>query len=245
MYELLMNRKGTIDYARNAEIFIVIVFELIFIALYIQSLLINDFTRSLWPLFAIILTLVPFVFEWKDKVSLPYGLKMVIPFALFLHVAGGIMRWYWEVPLFDKLAHVVSAIALGLILFTMYQYLDYLEYVKKKPFFKRRIRIFRTQEQDVLAGIFVILVIFGLAWECSERIIDLVYLTTYNFGLVDSVTDFAGDLIGVLIVIYLVHRTMETIPPGEHLDYLLVEHGMDNRSEKPDLLPIGEKPEFL
>ena len=240
-----MNGKGSLYNARNAEIFIVLVFELIFIALYIQSLLIGDITRSIWPLISIILTLVPFVFEWKDKVTLPYGLKMVVPFALFLHVAGGIMRWYWEVPLFDKLAHVVSAIALGLILFTMYQYLDYLEYVKKKPFFKKRIRVFKTQEGDVIAGIFVILVIFGLAWESSERVIDLIYLTTYNFGIVDSVTDFAGDIIGVLIVMYLVHRSIETIPPGEHLDYLLLEHTVSRRPEKPDILPVGEKPEFL
>ena len=154
-----MNGKGSVYNARNVEIFIVLVFELIFIGLYIQSILIGDMTRSLWPLIAIVLTLVPFAFEWKDKVSLPFGLKMMIPFALFLHVAGGIMRWYWEVPLFDKFAHVVSAIALGLILFTMYQYLDYLEYAKKKPFFKKRIRIFKTQEEDVLAGILVILVI--------------------------------------------------------------------------------------
>jgi hypothetical protein len=240
-----MNGKGSVYNARNVEIFIVLVFELIFIGLYIQSILIGDLTRSLWPLIAIVLTLVPFAFEWKDKVSLPFGLKMMIPFALFLHVAGGIMRWYWEVPLFDKFAHVVSAIALGLILFTMYQYLDYLEYAKKKPFFKKRIRIFKTQEEDVLAGIFVILVIFGFAWEFSEHLIDMIYHTTYNFGLVDSVTDFSGDIIGVLMVIYLVHRSLETIPPGEHLDYLLLEHTVSSRSAKPDSLPVPENPGFF
>ena len=240
-----MNGNGPLYNAGNVEIFIVLVFELIFIGLYIQSILIGDMTRSLWPLIAIILTLVPFVFEWKDKVSLPFGLKMMVPFALFLHVAGGIMRWYWEVPFFDKFAHIVSAIVLGLILFTMYQYLDYLEYVKKKPFFRKSIRFFRTQEADVIAGIIVILVIFGLAWEFSEYAIDLVYHTTYNFGLVDSVGDFSGDIIGMLVVIYSAHRSMETIPPGEHLDYLLMEHTVGNRSAKPDIPPVPENHEFI
>lgn len=240
-----MNGNGSLYNARNTEIFIVLLFELIFIGLYIQALLIGDLTRSLWPLICIILTLVPFVFERKDKISLPFGLKMMVPFALFLHVAGGIMRWYWEMPLFDKLAHVIAAIALGLILFTMYLYLDYLEYVKKKPFFKKRVRIFKTQEDDVIAGILVILVVLGLAWEFSEYIIDLVYRTTYNFGLVDSVTDFSGDIIGVLIVIYLVHRSLETVPPGEHLDYLLAEHPVSSHHEDPDVLPISESPEFF
>lgn len=240
-----MNGNGSLYNARNAEIFIVLVFELIFIGLYIQSILIRDMTRSLWPLIAVFLTLIPFVFEWKERVSLPFGLKMMVPFALFLHIAGGIMRWYWEVPLFDKFAHVISAVALGLILFTMYQYLDYLEYVKKKPFFKSRIRFFKTQEEDVLVGITVILVIFGLSWELSEYAIDLLYRTTYNFGLVDSVTDFSGNIIGMLIVILLAHRSIETIPPGEHLDYLLLEHSVSGIAEKPDVLPIAEKHEFF
>jgi hypothetical protein len=240
-----MNGNGSLYNARNAEIFIVLVFELIFIGLYIQSILIGDMTRSLWPLIAIILTLVPFVFEWKDKVSLPFGLKMMVPFALFLHVAGGIMRWYWEVPFFDKFAHVISTIALGLVLFTMYQYLDYLEYAKKKPFFKKSMRFFKTQEVDVLVGIVVILVIFGLAWEFSEYAIDLVYHTTYNFGLVDSVGDFMGDIIGMLVVIYATHRSFETIPPGEHLDYLLLEHTAGNRLAKPDILSFPENRELF
>lgn len=230
----------------NAEIVIAVIFELIFIGLYVQSILIGDLTRSVWPLICIIITAIPFVFEWRNKVSLPYGLKMIVPFALFLHVAGGIMRWYWEVPFYDKFAHVVSAIALGLVLFTMYLYLDYLEYVKKRPFFKKRIRIFKTQEEDVMAGVTVIMIIFGLAWEFSEYFIDLVFVTTYNFGLVDSITDFAGDIIGLLIVIYLVRRSMETIPPGEHLDYLLVDHdAVNSRLKNPDVLPNPESPEFL
>lgn len=240
-----MKGNGSFFTARNGEILIALVFELIFVGLSIHSVLIGDMTRSLWPLIAIILTLVPFIVEWKDKVSLPFGLKMMVPFALFLHVAGGIMRWYWEVPFFDKFAHIISAIALGLILFTMYQYLDYLEYAKKKPFFKKSIRFFKTQEMDVVAGVVVILVIFGLAWEFSEYAIDLVYHTTYNFGLVDSVTDFAGDIIGMLIVLFTVHRSMEIIPPDEHLDYLLLDHDVIGRSANPDIHNIPENPEFF
>ena len=54
-----------------------------------------------------------------------------------------------------------------------------------------------------------------------------------------------GNIIGVLIVIYLVHRSIETIPPGEHLDYLLLEHTVSNRSAKPDLLPVPENRGFF
>jgi len=40
-----MNGKGSVFIARNVEIFITLVFELIFITLYIQALLIGDITR--------------------------------------------------------------------------------------------------------------------------------------------------------------------------------------------------------
>ena len=40
-----MNGKGSVYNARNAEIFITLVFELIFIVLYIHALLIVDITR--------------------------------------------------------------------------------------------------------------------------------------------------------------------------------------------------------
>jgi hypothetical protein len=216
-----MGSVTTRSVSRTAELIAVILFLIIFIGLFIQSLIIQDYTRSLWPLVSVVLTLVPFAFEKRYDILLPLGLKMLVPFGLFMHVAGGIMRWYWEVPFFDKAAHVISTMALGLILFTMYLFLDYLEYVKKKPFFKKRIRIFKTQEDDVLAGVTVILIIFGLAWEVAEYGIDLVFHTTYNFGLVDSVGDFMGDVLGILIIIYIVHHSIRAIPPGETLDYLL------------------------
>lgn len=203
------------------ELLVVVLFLCIFIGLFIQSLVIKDYTRSLWPLISIVLTLIPFAFERIYDISFPPGLKMLVPFGLFMHVAGGIMRWYWELPFFDKVAHVISTVALGLILFSMYLFLDYLEYVKKRPFFKKKIRIFKTQEDDVLAGVAIILVIFGLAWELAEYGIDLVFHTTYNFGLVDSVTDFMGDVIGILLVLYIIHHAVRAVPPGMHLDYLL------------------------
>jgi len=30
-----------------------------------------------------------------------------------------------------------------------------------------------------------------------------------------------GNLIGLIIVLYIVNRSIDSVPPGEHLDYLL------------------------
>jgi len=115
----------------------------------------------------------------------------------------------------------------------------------KEALFQKEDTYFQDAGRGRPRGIFVILVIYGFAWEFSEYLIDIIYHTTYNFGLVDSITDFSGDIIGVLIVIYLGHRSIETIPPGEYLDYLLLEHTPSSRSVKYEALPIPDNPDFF
>jgi uncharacterized protein YacL len=146
---------------------------------------------------------------------------MMVPIALFIHLWGRMTYWYWQMPLYDKFAHVIASVAVGLMIFSCYLYLDHLEYVKKKPLFKEQLRILSSQKVDVLVGTAVILIITGFFWEISEYAIDVVNQTTYNFGPVDTVTDFMANLIGLFIVLYIVNRSIDSIPPGEHLDYLI------------------------
>ena len=65
------------------------------------------------------MTLIPYVAEKLLRISFPLGVKGMIPFALFMHTAGGIMRWYWELSgiYYDKIAHMIGGIALGLVIF--------------------------------------------------------------------------------------------------------------------------------
>ena len=213
---------------RSFEMVGVILVVFLFIFAGIQAVIIEEPLRTLWCAISIILTVIPFVFEWRYQVHFPLGMKVLIPFGLLLHVGGGITRWYWTVPMYDKFAHVISSLALGLVLFSVYLFCDYFEYARKKPIFRKRIRVFKDQETDVLAGVGVMLVIFGLAWELAEYGIDFVYHTTYNFGLFDSVTDFAGDIIGLVVVLWIIHRSISRIPEGEHLDYLLTHDAGSN-----------------
>jgi hypothetical protein len=207
--------------AGTVELLGVVLLLILFLVFAIQSYLTGNSARSFWCILYIILTLIPFAFEKRYGVILPYGLKVVVPFALFLHLWGRMSLWYWQFPLYDKVAHVIAAIAVGLVIFSVFMYLDYLEFVKKKPFFKKQVRILSSQKVDVLVGTAVILILMGVLWETSEYAIDVIYHTTYNFGLVDSVTDFMGDLIGMFIILYFINRSIDSIPPGEHLDYLL------------------------
>lgn len=84
---------------------------------------------------AFILSLVPLVVEYRMKVELIPGTKSLIALALLLHVAGGINRFYWLYsPLYDKLAHVISALALFLVVFSFFEFLDYYEYPYSRKF---------------------------------------------------------------------------------------------------------------
>jgi hypothetical protein len=207
--------------AGTFELLVVILFEILFIGFGIESYLTGKVTRVFWCAVYVVLPLIPIAFEYRYGVTFPFGLKMLVPFAVFIHLWGRMTYWYWEMPFYDKFAHVVAAVAVGLITFSCYLYLDYLEFVKKKPFFKKQVRILSSQKTDVLVGTAVILILMGLCWEISEFAIDVVYRTTYNFGLIDSLTDFMGDLIGLFIVLYIANRAMDSVPAGEHLDYLL------------------------
>jgi len=207
--------------AGTAELLVVVLFQILFIAFGTQSYLAGNSTRSFWCIVYFVLTLIPFAFERRYGVTFPPGLKMMVPFALFIHFWGRMTLWYWQMPLYDKFAHVVAAVAVGLIIFSCYLYLDYLEFVKKKPLFKKQVRILSSQKTDVLVGTTIILILMGLCWEVGEYAIDVAYHTTYNFGFVDSLTDFMGNLIGLFIILYIVNRAMDSVPPGEHLDYLL------------------------
>ena len=207
--------------AGTAELYVVALFQILFVGFAIESYLAGNPTRSFWCIVYFVLTFIPLAFERRYGVTFPSGLKMMVPFALFIHLWGRMTYWYWEMPLYDKFAHVVAAVAVGLIIFSCYLYLDYLEFVKKKPFFKKQVRILSSQKTDVLVGTTIILILMGLFWEVGEYAIDVAYHTTYNFGFVDSLTDFMGNLIGLFIILYIVNRSIDTIPPGEHLDYLL------------------------
>jgi hypothetical protein len=64
--------------------------------------------------------------------------------------------------------------------------------------------------------------IFGLFWEfVGEFLLDFMFHTTYNWGPVDTITDMMGNLIGLLIVLCIAQRSMDSIPPGKHLGDLL------------------------
>jgi VanZ family protein len=159
---------------------------------------------------AFFMTLIPYVAEKLLRISFPVGVKGMIPFALFMHTAGGIMRWYWEYSgiYYDKIAHLIGGIALGLVIFV-----SLLTAI-----------LFTTwgiQKRGVLFLTALLTFLFGILWEFEEISIDNVMMTTYSGGVYDSIGDMIGNIVGIVICLYVAKRWMDSVPPGKRLSYLL------------------------
>jgi hypothetical protein len=192
----------------RAEYLIVVLFELIFAALAVQAVLIGDTTRFNFVLLAMIIALLPMIIEQIMKISLPFGVKALVSFALFLHLAGGIMRWYWIYqPWYDKFAHFISALAIALLVFSFFLILDHYE-----------IRVSTT---NVLLGIFIITLVFGGIWEVGEKSFDIMLKSSYNNGLIDTIGDVIGNLIGTITALLVAYYYLRKIPPGQTMGYLI------------------------
>ena len=112
-------------------------------------------------------------------------------------------------------------VAAGLIAFRCYIFLDYFKYSLKKPIIKREMRFFNTQKMDVIVGMTIMVFIMIVIWQFGEFFIDLFVHTRYDLGLVDSLSDILWDMLGFSIVLYFSSRAMDSIPEGEHLEYIL------------------------
>ena len=198
--------------SKTIENIIVILFEISFILLSVQAVNIDDIPRLKIAVTAFFMTLVPYLAERLLRISLPFGIKSLIPFALFVHAAGGIMRWYWELSGFyyDKVAHVVSGLALGLVIFaTFLTFILYTDYGRE------------MQRRSVLVWTALITFMFGLFWEFEELSIDSVMLTTYSGGVYDSIGDMIGNIVGIILCLYVAKRWMDSVPPEKSISFLL------------------------
>ncbi len=193
---------------RRLEYVTIGVFTFIFLVYGFWALSIGDIFRFYVVLLpALGVSLLPLAFEYAMKVTFPPGVKPLVSLALLLHVAGGIGRLYWVfAPFFDKVAHVISALALFLLIICFFSFLDYMG---------REIS-WRT----VIIGALVITTVLMVSWEISEYLIDVMARSTYNNGIIDSIEDLIGDVIGIVIGIWIVRYYRGVIPSGKSPGYL-------------------------
>lgn len=192
----------------SMEDLLVLVFECVFLGLSWQALHLNDLTRFAVVLVSMLLAIVPLLVEKSLGISLPPGVKAIIVITLFLHAAGGVLRWYWIYkPWYDKVAHFVAGTAIGLLGFVFFLFLS-----------RRGITV---QKRTVLAGIFIIVLFLGLFWEISEIYIDTLGYSTYSNGSMDNIQDMIANTLGSVVAILYARYLMNRLPPSGRLSDLL------------------------
>jgi hypothetical protein len=193
----------------KVDLFILLIFEVIFLGLVFWAIEIGDIARSYAVIVAMLISLCPLVVEKLFKITLPFGVKSIIALSLFLHVAGGVMRWYWSpvFPLFDKVAHFVSGLAVGLIIMVFFLLLD--------------MWGIRYRKTTILIGIFLLMAFFGGMWKVVEVSNDVINHTIYNDGLSDIIGDTVAHTIGSLAAVAVAYLYFISVPAGENLNWLL------------------------
>jgi hypothetical protein len=153
--------------------------------------------------------LIPYAVERLLRISFPFGIKLMIPLAIFIHVAGGIMDWYWSpvFPLYDKLAHFVSGMAVGLVMLAFFLILDVCG-----------VRFKRT---TVLIGIFLLVAFLGGIWKIGEVYFDITLNAMFDEGLPDLIGDDICHTIGSIGAVIVAWLYFLTIPEGKSLSFLL------------------------
>ena len=196
-------------FLNTVDLLILLIFEVIFFGLVLWAIEIGDTARSYAVIAVMIISLCPLLVEKLLKITLPFGVKSIIALSLFLHVAGGVMRWYWSptFPLFDKVAHFVSGLSVGLIILVFFLLLD--------------MWGVRYRKTTILIAIFLLMAFFGGMWKVVEISNDVLNHTIYNDGLSDIIGDNVAHTIGSLAAVVVAYLYFLSVPKGENIHYLI------------------------
>jgi uncharacterized membrane protein YjdF len=173
---------------RKVEVLISFILRFIMIILFLIALWQSDINWVFGAGVGLLLTFLPMILERNYHITLPWILEVLIVFALFLHIGGGVLSMYYTIPLYDKFAHFVSSFLVAFISFAAIYILD--EY-------------WDGLHMDRRAMAFVVIVTtmaFGVVWEFIEWGSDLVFGTHEQWGLVDTMTDLLVDTVGGILM---------------------------------------------
>jgi hypothetical protein len=137
---------------------------------------------------ALILTILPIVFQKKYNIYLPEEFEMWILIFIYLTLyLGDIQKFYALFWWWDVLLHGFSAVSIGIVGFIIMLYLQQGNKVHAKPFL-------------ICLFAFSFTVAAGAIWEIFEFSLDQIFgLTTQDNSLIDTMWDLIIDSIGAFV----------------------------------------------
>ena len=158
----------------------------------------HDMSRARWAFVGLAIALLPVAAEWLTGIRFPWPMKLLITLSLVLHLAGGVFGFYFSLyPIYDKIAHLVTSIAVSFLIFMVILVAGGL--FKKHP-----------GRAWIACGIFLIAMVLGLFWEYAELFIDLSSGTTYFVNRYDSFFDVVFNTLGAAYIALTVNSYLKT-----------------------------------
>jgi hypothetical protein len=169
---------------------------LLFIA--VDGLIIRgDVLRAQWGFVALAIALLPALAEYLTPLILPWPMKFFITLSLIFHIAGGIFGFYFTLyPVYDKIGHLVSSIAISLVIVVILLILV-------------GITGIRLSSPAVVICIFIPVMVCGVAWEYAELNIDTVAGSTYFVNINDSLLDMLFNVMGTCYIVLNIRELLK------------------------------------
>jgi len=179
---------------RRYQQYLVRSLQLGLVAIAVFGLIAPDIGLTLTSLFALLITVLPNILEWKYDVPIGVGLTLWISLGVFLHTLGtgylyGDYMWY------HNLTHAISGSLIAAIGYASFRAVDEHSAAVRFP----------STFMFVLIVLFVVAV--GVAWEIGEFLTDQLLVTNsgngvvlVQYGLADTLTDLLFDFVGGVLV---------------------------------------------
>jgi hypothetical protein len=136
---------------------------------------------------SIFISFIPTILKRDYHITLPWVFDLLIAAALFLHIGGGVLNAYHIIPGYDHITHFVSSVLVSFLAFAVIYILD--EY-------------WDGLHMDIYAMAFVAVIFtmaMGVVWEFLEWSVDMIFGTTEQWGLQDTMLDLLVDTIAGII----------------------------------------------
>lgn len=138
----------------------------------------------------LLVSFIPTILKRNYQLHLPLILEILITIALLLHIGGGLLNAYRDIPQYDTFTHFISSFLVAFLAFVIIYILD--EYWDGL-----------TMDKYAMAFVVVILTVaIGVIWEFNEWFTDLLFGTHEQWGYDDTIKDlFIDTLAGLFMAI--------------------------------------------
>lgn len=163
----------------------------------------GDFLFVCATIIAILISLLPNIFERSLKITLPFEIDFIITLSILLHLFfGDVMNFYERIPGYDKFLHFFITFFISLTSFIIVFALHYSGKLRLTPGF---------------VGFFTVVfsMAMGVVWEIGEFIADKFFQVGAQGGLDDTMFDLILDTCGGSMAALLGTIYVKNLKPAE------------------------------